>query len=39
VTNDLYRLYFYGSDVAFQVMVYTGIVALLFFVAYDLVQG
>ena len=39
VTNDLYQFYFYGSDVAFQVMVYTGIVALLFFVAYDLVQG
>ena len=36
--NDLYKLYFFGSDTIFQIMVFAGLVTIGFFVVYDLLR-
>ncbi len=38
ITNELYRLYFFGSDTIFQIMVFAGLVTIIFFVVYDLLR-
>lgn len=38
ITNDLYRLYFFGSDTIFQIMVFAGLVTICFFAVYDLLR-
>lgn len=38
ITNELYRLYFFGSDTIFQIMVFAGLITICFFVVYDLLR-
>jgi hypothetical protein len=38
ITNELYRLYFFGSDTIFQIMVFAGLVTICFFAVYDLLR-